>query len=118
MQKSVTRAFFWSYTKNEIAEKAFDDLKNVNIVKSIVPGFGFNFGHCDYILMVYKALKAMGKDVYICRCGIDKNQHCVNCKGCSENTFVLFIEHSTSYKAESDPAYSELKSIIESQKAA
>ena len=113
--KACPDCVFWSYTKNADAENAFNDLANVNIVKSIIPGFGFNFGHCDYILKVYKALKAMGKSVYICRCGIDKNQHCVNCKGCSENAFVLFIEHSTAYKAETDAAFDELKAIIESQ---
>lgn len=106
---------FWSYTKNAKAENAFSDCMNVNIVKSVIHGFGFNFGHCDYILQVYKALKAMGKQVYICRCGIDKNQHCTNCKGCSKNDFVLFIEHSTDYKAENDSCYAELKAIIESQ---
>ncbi len=106
---------FWSYTKNKVAEKAFDGARNCNIVKSIIPGYGFNFGHCDYILMVYKALKEAGKAVYICRCGIDKNQHCINCKGCSVNEIVLFIEHSTEYKAENDPAFPELKAIIDSQ---
>ena len=106
---------FWSYTKNREAEKAFDDLNNINIVRSIINGYGFNFGHCDYILKVYKALKDMGKSVYICRCGIDKNQHCTNCHGCAEHEFVLFIEHSTAYKAELDPAFDELKAIIDAQ---
>ena len=106
---------FWSYTKNEKAENAFTGYKNCNIVKSIIHGYGFNFGHCDYILMVYRALKAQGKNVYICRCGIDKKQHCVNCHGCAKNEFVLFIEHSTAYKAEDDAAFPELKAIIESQ---
>lgn len=106
---------FWSYTKNKEAENAFSDTDNCNIAKSIIPGFGFNFGKCAYILRVYKALKAMGKDVYICRCGIDKNQHCTNCKVCSKNEYVLFIEHSTAYKAEEDPLFPELKAIIENQ---
>lgn len=53
---------FWSYTKNSIAENSFDDLDNINIVKSIVKGHGFNFGTCAYILKVYKALKASGKE--------------------------------------------------------
>ena len=57
----------------------------------------------------------MGKSVYICRCGVDKNQHCTNCKGCSKNDYVLFIEHSTDYKAENDPCFNELKEIIERQ---
>ena len=84
-------------------------------MKSVIHGFGYNFGHCGYILTVYKALKEQGKDVYICRCGVDKEQHCVNCKGCSKNEYVLFIEHSTEYKAELDPLYEEVKRIIESQ---
>lgn len=109
---------FWTYTKNAKAESAFDNFSNANIVKSIISGFGFNYGHCDYILSVYKALKEMGKSVYICRCGIDKNQHCTNCKGCSEHEIVLFVEHSTAYKAEEDHCYDELKRVIESQRKA
>ena len=106
---------FWTYTKNKAAENAFKDFDNANIVKSLIPHIGVNYGHCDYILAVYKELKRQGKTVYICRCGIDKNQHCVNCKGCSVNEYVLFIEHSTEYKAEKDPAFNELKTIIENQ---
>lgn len=102
---------FWTYTKNPIAENAFDDLDNINIVKSIIPGVGFNFGHCDYIIDAYNMLKSNGKTVHVCKCGFDKNQHCVNCKGCSENEFVLFVEHSTAYKAVNDPMFDELKSI-------
>ena len=60
-------------------------------------------------------LKAIGKAVYICRCGIDKKQHCTNCRGCSKNEIVLFIEHSTEYKAEKDPAFAALKAIIDAQ---
>ena len=107
----------WTYTKNAKAENAFDDVPNVNIVKSVIPGKGFNFGHCDYILSCYEFLKNAGKTVYICRCGIDKNQHCTNCKGCSKNEFVLFIEHSTAYKAEKDPLFPVIKALIESQAA-
>ena len=108
---------FWTYTKNPAAETAFDDLENINIVKSIIPGLGFNYGKCGYILKAYKALKAAGVAVYICRCGIDKNQHCFGCKGCSRNKYVLFIEHSTNYEAEDDPLFPELKAIIEAQAA-
>ena len=115
--KECENCVFWTYTKIARAEKAFDNFPNANIVKSCIDNFGVNFGHCDYILRLYKALKAENKAVYICRCGIDKNQHCTNCKGCSKNEYVLFIEHSTDYKAELDPAYNELKSIIESQDA-
>lgn len=108
-------AIFWTYTKNKEAEKAFDSFDNANIVKSVIPGKGLNYGHCDYILSCYEFLKAAGKSVYICRCGIDKDQHCNNCKGCSVNEYVLFIEHSTDYKAEKDPLFPVIKALIESQ---
>lgn len=107
----------WSYTKVKSAENAFDDIANINIVKSVISGCGFNFGHCDYILNTFKKLKANNESVYICRCGIDKNQHCVNCTGCSKNKYVLFVEHSTGYKAEKDACFEELKSVIENQPA-
>jgi len=106
---------FWTYTKNASAESAFDSFSNANIVKSCIPGIGFNFGHCDYIIKAYKALKAAGNNVYICRCGIDNNQHCTTCHGCAESEFVLFVEHSTGYDASADPAYSELVGLINSQ---
>lgn len=106
---------FWTYTKNANAENAFDDLDNINIVKSVIRGFGFNYGHCDYILKLYNALKAMGKSVYICRCGISKDQHCVNCGSCFRCDYVLFIEHSTDYKAEKDPLFDTVKAVIENQ---
>ena len=106
---------FWSYTKVQIFESMFDDLVNVNIVKSIVPECGFNFGHVDYIIDTYKKLLGLEKSVHICKCGVDKNQHCVNCKGCSENEYVLFIEHSTAYKAEQDPNYQALVNLINQQ---
>lgn len=106
---------FWTYTKMEEYETLFDDLPNGNIVKSVIDGIGFNFGHCGYIIDTYKKLKAMGANVYICRCGIDKNQHCENCGHCGKVQFVLFIEHSTAYKAEQDERYNELKALIESQ---
>ena len=113
--KACPETIFWTYTKNQHAVDAFDNLPNANIVKSVIPGKGFNFGHCDYILSVYEFLKNAGKSVYICRCGIDKNQHCTNCKACSEYEYVLFIEHSTEYKAEKDPLFPVLKNLIESQ---
>lgn len=106
---------FWTYTKNIKAENAFDGIANINIVKSVIKGKGYNFGHCDYILSTYEYLKEQGKTVYICRCGVDKNQHCTNCKGCSKNEYVLFLEHSTEYKAEKDSLYNELKAVIEDQ---
>lgn len=106
---------FWTYTKVHDAENAFNELDNFNVVKSVIPNVGFNFGHCDYILSVYNALKSEGKNVHICKCGFDKSQHCINCKGCSENEFVLFLEHGTDYKAESDPLYPVLKAVALNQ---
>ena len=106
---------FWTYTKFESAVNAFDDIANCNIVKSIIKGHGYNFGHCDYILALYEILKSAGVNVYICKCGFDPNQHCVNCKGCIEHDVVLFLEHSTSYKAEIDPLYPTLKALVMAQ---
>jgi len=106
---------FWTYTKMPEFENLFSDLPNGNIVKSVINGIGYNFGHCDYIISTYNKLRAMNASVYICRCGIDKSQHCANCGHCATVQFVLFIEHSTEYKAEQDPAYDELKAIIDAQ---
>lgn len=107
----------WTYTKCRWTAdiRKLDNLNNFNIVRSIIPGCGYNFGHIGYILKVYYKLKKAGEKVYICRCGIDKNQHCVNCAGCSENKYVLFIEHSTKYKAMLDSLYETIKAIIEAQ---
>ena len=82
---------FWTYTKVVKAENAFDDCPNCNVVKSIIKGHGFNYGHCDYIIAMYELLMSMGVKVHICKCGFDKNQHCINCKGCVENDYVLFL---------------------------
>lgn len=112
---ACTDTKFWTYTKNKTVETAFDDLDNINIVKSVLPGIGFNYGHCDYIMNAFEKLSAAGEKVYICRCGVDKNQHCENCRGCIDNKYVLFVEHSTEYCAEKDPLYPELKALIESQ---
>ena len=106
----------WTYTKIHEYESLFDGIANAHIVKSVIDGIGYNFGHCDYILATYHKLQAMGANVYICRCGIDKNQHCENCGHCGKADFVLFIEHSTDYKAESDPIFNELKTVIDAQK--
>ena len=108
---------FWTYTKMERFEGLFDGIDNGNIVKSVINGIGINYGHCDYIIESYKKLVATGADVYICRCGIDENQHCENCTHCATAEFVLFIEHSTKYNAKKDPRYSELVELIESQAA-
>lgn len=113
--KACKNTTFWTYTKVKEAETAFDSFDNANIVKSLIPHYDVNYGHCDYIIAVYNELKKQDKSVYICRCGIDKNQHCTNCKGCSKNEYVLFIEHSTEYKAEKDPMFEEIKAIIEAQ---
>ena len=106
---------FWSYTKNKDAESAFDAIPNCNIVASLIPNIGKNYGTCKYIMDAYAFLKSMGIPVYICRCGIDDKQHCINCTGCSKYKYVLFIEHSTSYKAEKDPLFPAIKALIESQ---
>lgn len=119
MWVEIVKAFpnvkFWTYTKVREFESAFDRFDNANIVKSVIPGHGFNFGHCDYISDLYETLKAENKSVHICKCGIDKNQHCTNCKGCSANEYVLFVEHSTSYKAEKDPALDKIRALIAKQ---
>jgi len=110
------RAFrFWTYTKIKKYETLFDDLKNANVVKSLIPNVGKNYGHCGYIIDTYYALKALDKSVYICRCGVDKAQHCERCGVCATYEYVLFIEHSTEYKAELDPLYPKLCEIANNQ---
>ena len=106
---------FWTYTKIKKYENLFDDLKNANIVKSVIPSVGINYGHCDYIINAYYTLRNMGVPVYICKCGIDKNQHCERCGICATYKYVLFVEHSTDYKAELDPLYDTLVDIINNQ---
>lgn len=106
---------FWTYTKVKKYETLFDNLKNANIVKSVIPGIGVNFGTCEYIINAYYTLKDMWQSVYICKCGIDKNQHCENCGVCASYKYVLFIEHSTAYKAEKDPLYAKLCEIVNNQ---
>ena len=105
----------WTYTKVKRFENLFDGLKNANIVKSIIPHVGVNYGHCDYIINAYYTLRDMGCRVYICNCGIDKNQHCENCGICTAYDFVLFLEHSTEYKAEEDKLYPVLCEIANNQ---
>lgn len=105
----------WTYTKIEKYESLFDDVPNANIVKSIIPHIGLNFGHIDYILYAYETLKKAGKKVYICKCGIDENQHCAGCKICSTYDYVLFVEHSTEYDAFSDPLFPELVKVVNAQ---
>ena len=64
---------------------------------------------------MYNALVKLGVKVHVCRCGIDENQHCAGCHKCSECEFVLFVEHSTDYKASEDPRYQEIVDLIENQ---
>lgn len=106
---------FWTYTKRVEFENAFDSFDNANIVKSIIPAHGVNYGKCDYIIRTYYDLKNAGIDCYICKCGIDKNQHCTNCKSCSIHKYVLFVEHSTDYIAENDSLFQVLSELIAAQ---
>lgn len=106
---------FWTYTKNPEAENAFDEIPNCNVVKSLIPGRGKNYGKAAYIISLYYELKAAGKSVWVCRCGVDKNQHCTNCRHCAECEFVLFLEHGTSYKPEEDPYFPAFVALVESQ---
>lgn len=107
----------WTYTKveNDPDIATLDGLPNCNVVKSIIKGCGFNFGHVAYIANVFYMLKRLGKSVFICRCGIDENQHCSSCDGCSDHEYVLFIEHSTGYNARADYGYNKVVELIENQ---
>ena len=113
--KSFNSFRFWTYTKVKKFETLFDSLKNANIVKSVIPGIGINFGICGYIINAYYTLKELGKSVYICKCGIDKQQHCERCGVCATYEYVLFLEHSTGYKPETDPLYEKLCEIVNNQ---
>lgn len=113
--ESTPAVKYWSYTKYAPAEHAFDDLPNMNMVPSLIPGAGMNYGRCNYVLQQVQRLQAQGEKVHVCRCGIDAGQHCAGCKGCSENKYVLFIEHSTAYRAEEDPDFIPLRQLIEMQ---
>jgi len=106
---------FWTYTKVRRFEGLFDDLRNANIVKSVIPDIGVNFGHCEYVINAYYTLRSAGKKVYICRCGIDPDQHCERCGVCSAYDYVLFVEHSTNYKAQDDPLFPKLVEIVNAQ---
>lgn len=113
----------WTYTKveNDFDIQLLDTLPNVNVVKSIIPGFGFNFGHVAYIANMFYALKRAGKTAFICRCGTEDKkkpetiQHCSDCNGCSDHEYVLFIEHSTKYNARRDYGYNKLVNLINSE---
>ena len=112
---------FWTYTKQRFeALEKFDSLKNANIVKSTIGGdkIRFNFGKAGYIIALYEELKKAGKSVYICRCGIDANQHCSGCHHCFESEYVLFLEHSTGYQPEKDPDFEKFVALVNSQEKA
>lgn len=120
MWKGIAESYpavcFWTYTKNAAAERIFDGVENFHVVKSVIPGKGFNYGHCDYIIALYDYLTKSGKSVYICLCGFDDSTHCDSCGACRTCDFVLFLEHSTDYKAKEDPLYPVLYKIAMSQK--
>ena len=112
---------FWTYTKFEYALKRFESVKNVFITPSLTP-FGFNFGKCKYILETREKLLAMGKRVHVCACGTEYQKHCSDCShGCKsigiDTDYVLFIEHSTGYKAgkKDRDDYNALIAIIAAQ---
>lgn len=119
MWKNIVRDFpavtFWTYTKETAAESAFDQFPNANIVKSNIPGIGYNFGHADYVIAIYNMLRDMGQSVYICRCGMDDNQHCDNCTACAKCEYVLFGEHGTDYDLKKDPRFAEFCAIVDGQ---
>lgn len=119
MWKDIVKDFpsfrFWTYTKVKRFENLFDGFRNANVVKSLVPGMGKNYGTCDYIISMYYNLREMGKKVYICKCGIDKNQHCERCGVCATYDFVLFLEHGTSYKPEKDPSFGKFCELVKNQ---
>ena len=106
---------FWTYTKVAKFESIFDKYPNANIVKSILPGGKFNYGHCEDILHAKAMLESIGEEVHICPCGVDDSQHCENCTGCSASKWVLFIEHSTDYVAKADPFYASVVEAISNQ---
>lgn len=76
---------------------------------------GLNFGHADYIANAWEKMTARGDDVHVCKCGIDPNHHCAGCAACSKHEYVLFLEHSTAYKAFEDPAIERVREIIAKQ---
>jgi len=117
VMKNFTGIKSWTYTKveNDPDIELLNTLPNVNVVKSIIPGKGFNYGHNAYIANMYYYLKRLGKSVYICRCGIDPDQHCSNCDGCSDHEYVLFLEHSTGYNPKTDYGYDKIVELIENQ---
>lgn len=105
----------WAYTKNKEAEDAFDNVTGFNVIKSLVPGFGVNYGHCDYVMEMYHSLKERGINTHICRCAISNEQHCDTCRACQELKYVLFLEHGSSYKPNEDPLWDKFVALVESK---
>lgn len=103
---------FWTYTKVDKYVDMFDKYENANIVHSVIPEIGFNYGHAGYVLDAYNALLERGESVHICPCGVDDTQHCEDCTGCSTCKWVLFLEHSTEYVAKDDPLYPAVEKIV------
>lgn len=112
--RSFPALIFWTYTKVQKYESAFDGFANANIVKSVVNG-KFNFGHCEHVMQLHDELKAQGEAVHICRCGVDDEQHCAGCHECSIKKYVLFLEHSTDYNAKEDPLYGAFVEMVNNQ---
>ena len=92
-----------------------DNIPNMNIVKSIIKGHGYNYGHIAYIAALYYALKRAGKSVHICKCGINPEQHCSDCDGCSSHEYVLFVEHGTGYNPKTDYGYDKFVQLVNNQ---
>lgn len=108
----------WTYTKNEGRDdiERLNEMPNCNVVKSVLPnGHGLNYGTVAHVASNYYYLKREGKSVYICRCGIDPNQHCDDCTGCTDHEYVLFLEHSTGYDPTTDYGYDKLVELINNQ---
>lgn len=97
---------FWTYTKERDKEALFDGLSNANIVRSLLPTGGYNYGTCEYVMGQYAELTAQGYRVAVCGCGTPHEKHCEDCTTCSKNPYVLFLQHSTpDYNAKKDKAY-------------
>lgn len=114
---------FWTYTKTHWANlPEFKALPNVNIVDSIVdvPGqiHSLNYGEATAIVKLYRALQALGEDVYLCPCGA-RATHCSDCRACSAHRYVLFVKHSCPdyHFDKSDPAYEDVMAILSEQDA-
>lgn len=119
--RSNRNTCFWTYTKQY--GRGFDDVldaidseENANIVKSFTDTGKINFGPAGYIIELYKDLVSRGKSVWICKCGVDKNQHCNGCHHCFTSEYVLFLLHSCKeYNPKKDPRYNEFVALVNSQ---